>query len=918
MEFVNEHTLIGQIGHFFVLLSFIAAVAAAVSYYYASKEALMENSWRKIARTAFSIHAAATVILISLVFFMIINRYYEYNYVWKQTNNGMEFRYIFSSFWGGQEGSLMLWSFWHVILGLILMFRAKNWEAPVMTTYSAVQAFIMSMLMGVYILDVKMGNSPFALIRELPDNLGLPWTQSPTYLELPAFADGRGLNPLLQNYWMTIHPPTLFLGFASTLVPFCYAIAALWKQKQSEWIKPALPWAFFSVMVFGIGILMGGAWAYEALSFGGFWAWDPVENASLVPWLTVVGGAHVMLVAKAKKKNSFSATILILATFLLVLYSTFLTRSGVLGNASVHSFTGDGLMVHLLLFLLFFTWLSISLLIKNGVVKVVYNGLVALLFLAWIVAAFYQSETGLLIILDSFVVLSFAAVIAALILHLFKDKEEDHIWSREFWMFIGALLLALSAFQIILTTSFPVINKIFGSNFAGFSIEKYNRWQLPFAALICILIAFTQFLKYKQTSPGVFFKKIIVSIIGAAALTTFFGFNLSYSIQHEWHYLILVFASSFAVIANIDYFIRFLKGKLNFAGSTIAHIGFGLVLLGALLSTSRSQFISQDLTAVEVSTLGESMDDRTSMLLTERDTFPMGEYFVIYKGRRTEAHNMYYDVEYFHQAPAAYQKGDTVIVPEGIYRAKNDHLASAKFSMDAAQWEPVETKGKAMQSDFWTPYQVGEFAFMLSPKVQKSEKFENSPDPDTKHFMGHDIYTHVQWADLSDPNAKDTLLDEDGYTRYKSFQVKIGDTVAVSTALIRIDSISPIPTDAYDQYAMAITDVGAVVHSMVVKEDGSSTPTEGLLILRDSILPVTFDVALPEHELRLRFGQYKPEEGKFQLDVSLKPGEKQDMIVLQAIVFPYINILWLGCVLMFIGTLMAVRFRIRQNKRSAA
>ncbi|MDV7399460.1 cytochrome c biogenesis protein CcsA, partial [Arthrospira platensis SPKY1] len=96
---------------------------------------------------------------------------------------------------------------------------------------------------------------------------------------------GSGLNPLLQNYWMTIHPPTLFLGFASTAIPFAYAIAGLWTKEHQAWLKPALPWALFSGAILGTGILMGGAWAYEALSFGGYWAWDPVENMSLVPWL---------------------------------------------------------------------------------------------------------------------------------------------------------------------------------------------------------------------------------------------------------------------------------------------------------------------------------------------------------------------------------------------------------------------------------------------------------------------------------------------------------------------------------------------------------------------------------------------------------------------------------------------------------
>jgi cytochrome c-type biogenesis protein CcmF len=174
---------------------------------------------------------------------------------------------------------------------------------------------------------------------------------------LSKIADGNGLNPLLQNYWMVIHPPTLFFGFATTIVPFAYAIAALWKRDYTGWLKPALPWGLVSVMVLGTGIIMGGFWAYESLSFGGYWAWDPVENASLIPWLILIAGVHVMLIYKHSGNALNVSFILILLTFILVLYATFLTRSGILGNSSVHSFTDLGMSGQLLVFIMIFLWL---------------------------------------------------------------------------------------------------------------------------------------------------------------------------------------------------------------------------------------------------------------------------------------------------------------------------------------------------------------------------------------------------------------------------------------------------------------------------------------------------------------------------------------------------------------------------------
>jgi cytochrome c-type biogenesis protein CcmF len=134
---------------------------------------------------------------------------FEYHYIWQHSNTEMPMQYIMSSFWEGQEGSFLLWLFWHVVLGLVLMFSAKKWESPVMAVFALVQAFLVSMLLGTQLGDFRLGSSPFVLLRDHPDFMNLPFLQNATYL---ANLDGRGLNPLLQNYWMTIHPPTLFLG----------------------------------------------------------------------------------------------------------------------------------------------------------------------------------------------------------------------------------------------------------------------------------------------------------------------------------------------------------------------------------------------------------------------------------------------------------------------------------------------------------------------------------------------------------------------------------------------------------------------------------------------------------------------------------------------------------------------------------
>src|SRR6185312_11500568 len=302
-----------------------------------------------------------------------------------------------------------------------LIFTAKKWEAPVLSTIAVVQAFLASMLLGFHFWGINVGSNPFILLREVPGYGDIPVFQMADYTTKLA-PTARGLNPLLQNYWMVIHPPTLFLGFASTVVPFAYAIAGLWKKKYGEWQLDALPWTYFGIMILGTGILMGGAWAYESLSFGGFWAWDPVENASLFPW------------------------------FILVLYSTFLTRSGILGNTSVHSFEDLGMSGQLLIYLFFFIGLALVLLAIN----------------------FRKMP---------------------------REKQEEELWSREFWMFLGSLVLLMSCLQIIITTSIPVTNKVFGLNQAPpVNIKAfYNRWQVPFATIILLMVGIGLYFKFKRT-----------------------------------------------------------------------------------------------------------------------------------------------------------------------------------------------------------------------------------------------------------------------------------------------------------------------------------------------------------------------------------------------------------------------------------
>ena len=474
---------------------------------------------------------------------------------------------------------------------------------------------------------------------------------------------------------MTIHPPTLFLGFAACSVPFAYAVGALWRRDLTGWIKPVLPWAFFAVGILGAGILMGGAWAYEALSFGGFWAWDPVENSSLVPWMVLVAGAHMLLINRNRKKPTalFSTVYLSILAFLLVLYSTFLTKSGVLGDTSVHSFVDSGILPQLLAYLLSFVALGHLMLLEDNASRKIYGGL-ALATLGLVAAG--QPALGFL----AFLGVMAAAAIRAFRKEFKSDEEEDALWSREFWMFVGSLLLVLGAVHITWQTSVPVFNHFlepfspllsWAEGVTGWSVlgdlaqhdlapgtdldRTYHLVQVPLAVLIFLLMGLAQWLKYKNSDIRVVAGKLVRATLGAVVLTG--ALLVLYDFKsHEIPRVALLFATLFAALSNADYIAQMWKGKLDTMGSPLAHVGFALTIFGAVISTAQKDVISQNRIG-DISTLNEELNNATDLLLMEGDTLPMGPYFVSYEKRRQEGIHVLFDMAYFERTPKPTRQG---------------------------------------------------------------------------------------------------------------------------------------------------------------------------------------------------------------------------------------------------------------------
>lgn len=695
MNYTGEHLLPGQLGNFFILLSLFASAVSLISYVSATihRNTESEAGWKKLGRIAFSIQIASVVAIFAILIYIIHNHLFEYHYAWKHSSRSLEFKYLLACVWEGQEGSFILWSLCQGILGIFLFRSSKEWESPVMSVLSLGQLSLATMITGLYIFSWKLGSNPFILLRDsgvldnapaLHLNFDITQPLRPDYLL--SIKDGNDLNPLLQNYWMVIHPPFLFMGFASTIVPFAYAIAGLWTKQYGDWTKQALPWSLFSVAVLGVGIMMGGMWAYESLSFGGYWAWDPVENASLVPWMIGVAGLHTLLIYRATGHSLRATYLFFILSFLFILYSSFLTRSGILGEASVHAFTDLGMNWQLLSFLLLFTIPSLT----------------------WFILDYKKIPS---------------------------IKKEEEISSRDFWMFIGSLIFFLSALVIIGQTSLPVVNKVLGTNFAPPEDAEfsYNSVQIYVGIILALLTAITQYLKYKSTESSYFWKKMLIPLgitILLGTLFTVFG-TVDYTKKgpvFQGSIWLAIVLSIYAIVANSLYIWTGIKGNLRNAGGSIAHVGFGMVLLGILISSSNKEVISDNLMGVPAP-LGEGENPRENLTLVKDMPSKMTRYTLTYEG-------------------------------DSAHPKKQLWYYKIRFkSID------------------------GKEEFLLMPNAFVNYKGNEGlmANPDSKHYWDHDVFTYI--TSIPNPeNAADT-------SSFKKYVGTIGDTIFYSKGFIIIDSI---------------------------------------------------------------------------------------------------------------------------------
>ena len=549
-----------MIGNILITFALMASVFSIIMYYLTYKG---NSNTLKFARIGY--HASTIAIIAASAYLLqaILTHNYQFNYVYNYSNSDLSTGMLMSTFWAGQEGSFMLWLLFTAISGLVLMeYTSKRGDLE----YRVMMIFTLALTFLLVMISPGLKN-PFEFIWSDPTFIDIK-NISQSYLSLPflqnfKFSDessgqtlikvneqlvgllagngitvdqfiifGKGLNPLLNNFWMQIHPPLLFVGFAMLTVPFAFAFAALIKNEYADWVGQSLPWLLAAVMVLGLAIMLGGYWAYNILGWGGYWGWDPVENSSLVPWIVGVAAVHTLLIQKKTQSDGsagrFVKTNLILSilTYLLVLYSTFLTRSGILGEASVHSFAEPGMLIY----------------------------------------------TLLVVFIGTFTILGFGAIIFRWKYLEKTFTAEENMLSKELGLFTGAVALIASAIIIIAGTSAP----IFGT---AVDLSFYNELALPIAIIIGIVNGLSLLLRWKKTKEKTLIDSLKIPLIVTVVLAAVIAFLGGIT---DFMAIIFTLSAVFMLVINVDVARKIVKGKKLFLGAYIAHVGIALFMLGVI------------------------------------------------------------------------------------------------------------------------------------------------------------------------------------------------------------------------------------------------------------------------------------------------------------------------------------------------
>ena len=455
-------------GSFALLLAFLAAVYAfgAGIAGILTRRTLLTKSARNAGMAVFVL---VTLAVASLEYFFFTDDF-SMAYVAAHSNRALPAFYKFAALWAGQEGSLLWWSFLLSIYAFLALFLNRN-KHPELMPYVGVA------LSGVQIFFLTLNNfvaSPFHVMASA-DSAGV--------LHLARLSEGSGLNPLLQYPEMVIHPPMLYLGYTGFTVPFAFALAALLGRYPGEkWIHITRRWTMVAWTFQTIGVLLGAHWAYAVLGWGGYWGWDPVENAALLPWITGTAFLHSVMMQEKRGMMKVWNVWLVFITFMLCILGTMLTRAGLVN--SVHAFAESSIG----------SW---------------FVGFLAIILIVCL-AAWYKNRD-----------------------YLRSDNQLDSVVSRESSFLFNNLVLLAACFAILWGTLFPVLSEWVTGNKISVGPPFYNKVNVPIALFLLLLTGVGPLLAWRKTSFDALRRNFTWPLVGgviAGAVAFTFGFRNLYAL----------------------------------------------------------------------------------------------------------------------------------------------------------------------------------------------------------------------------------------------------------------------------------------------------------------------------------------------------------------------------------------------------
>ena len=350
--------MIANVGYFSLVLAFLTALYGAIAAVYGERRG--RPQYIESARHAMLLTFPLVTVSALAIIWLLVGGDYHIRYVASVTNNSMPTYLKITALWGGQAGSLVFWSWLMAAFASAVGLRKWQRDRELLPWVVVVTMVTLAFFLGLVIFV----ENPFARLWLSPEGQQVTALFQPRGATPLVPPDGQGLNPLLRHPGMVIHPPTLYLGFVSFVVPFAFAIAALITGRTDDrWIRITRRWTLVAWLFLSLGLILGGRWAYDVLGWGGYWGWDPVEIAALMPWLTGTAFLHSVMVQEKKGMLKRWNMILIILTYALVIFGTFLTRSGIL--SSVHAFAQSAIGPLFFAFIGATFVVSLSLLIKR-------------------------------------------------------------------------------------------------------------------------------------------------------------------------------------------------------------------------------------------------------------------------------------------------------------------------------------------------------------------------------------------------------------------------------------------------------------------------------------------------------------------------------------------------------------------------